>query len=318
MFIGLIISTYARILAMTNNRSSVLLGLAGVMLCAVIAYDYYCYKQLAVELTDTRLAAQNDAHTAQLRYERLDATTTMLYALLASTTAENEALSSQLGLAVSDNTTLSQQVVSNQSQIALLNKLRTTDKELLQKYSKVYFLNENYAPSSLVVINPDFVFDKSKTLQFQGDALWKLTKMMNEASSSGHALSLISAYRSFKEQTSLKNQYTVVYGKGANAFSADQGYSEHQLGTTVDLTTPKLGNNYTAINKTDAYTWLVANGWKYGFIESYPKNNAYYVYEPWHWRFVGVELATVLHNNNKNFYDLEQRVIDEFLLNIFN
>lgn len=303
---------------MTNTRAVVLLSLAGVMLSGVITYDYYCYRQLATELAVTKQTALEDAHASETRYRDLSATTTILYGLLASTTAENQNLSARLGLAVSDNTTLSQQVVSNQTQIAILNKLRTTDKELLQKYSKVYFLNENYTPSSLVQINSDFVFDKNKTLQFHGDAIWKLNQMMNDASSSGHALALISAYRSFKEQTSLKNQYTVTYGKGANAFSADQGYSEHQLGTTIDLTTPKLGNSYTSIDKSDAYAWLLENGWRYGFVQSYPKNNTYYVYEPWHWRFIGVELATVLHQNNKNFYDLDQRIIDEFLLNIFN
>lgn len=303
---------------MTNSHATVLFALAGVMLSGVIAYDYHTYSLLASELAATKQTALDESRAAEMRYQSLFATTTMLYGLLASTTKENEDLSSRLGLAVSDNTTLSQQMVSNQNQIAILNKLRTTDKELLQKYSKVYFLNENYTPSSLVEINHDFVYDKNKILRFHGDAVWKLNQMFNDASSSGHALSLISAFRSFKEQSSLKNQYTVTYGKGANAFSADQGYSEHQLGTAIDLTTPKLGNNYTAIDKSDAYTWLVANGWRYGFIESYPKNNSFYVYEPWHWRFVGVELATVLHNNNKNFYDLDQRDIDEFLLNIFN
>ncbi len=303
---------------MTNSRATVLFAVAGVMLSAVIAYDYHTYSLLAAELAASKQAALDDARAAEIRYRDLSATTTVLNGLLASTTAENQNLSARLGLVASDNTTLSQQVVANQNQIAMLNKLRTTDKELLQKYSKVYFLNENYTPSSLVVINPDFIFDKKKTLQFHGNAMWKLNQMMNDASTSGNALSLISAYRSFKEQTSLKNQYTVTYGKGANSFSADQGYSEHQLGTAIDLTTPKLGNNYTSIDKSDAYTWLLANGWRYGFIQSYPKNNAFYVYEPWHWRFVGVELATVLHQNSKNFYDLDQRLIDEFLLNIFN
>ena len=299
---------------MTSTRSIVYLSLSGLLLCSAIAYATYYNRQLAEQL---RLSELHVAQTTQA-YQSLHATTTILYSLLASSTRENEDLSARLGLAVSDNTMLSQQMVASQNQIEVLNKLRTTDKELLQKYSKVYFLNENYTPSSLANINPDFVFDKKKTLQFHGEAVWRLAQMFNEASSSGHALALISAYRSFKEQTSLKNQYTVTYGKGANAFSADQGYSEHQLGTAIDLTTPKLGNNYTSIDKSDAYAWLLENGWKFGFVESYPKNNSYYVYEPWHWRFVGVELATVLHTNNRNFYDLDQRVIDEFLLNIFN
>ena len=299
---------------MTSTRSIVYLSLSGLLLCSSIAYATYSNRQLAEQL---RLSELQVVQTTQA-YQSLHATTTLLYSLLASSTRENEDLSARLGLAASDNTMLSQQMVSSQNQIEVLNKLRTTDKELLQKYSKVYFLNENYVPSALVMINPDFVFDKKKTLQFHGEGMWRLNQLMNEASSSGHALALISAYRSFKEQTSLKNQYSVVYGKGANAFSADQGYSEHQLGTAIDLTTPTLGNKYTSIDKSDAYAWLLENGWRYGFIQSYPKNNAYYVYEPWHWRFVGARLASWLHQEGKSFYDLDQREIDQFLIDIFS
>ena len=51
---------------------------------------------------------------------------------------------------------------------------------------------------------------------------------------------------------------------------------------------------------------------------SYPKGNSYYVYEPWHWRFVGKELADDLYDENKKFYELDQREIDEYLLKIFD
>ena len=71
-------------------------------------------------------------------------------------------------------------------------------------------------------------------------------------------------------------------------------------------------------NLTPAYQWMTDNAHKYGFVLSYPKDNSYYVYEPWHWRFVGVKLATDLHNQGKNFYDLDQRVIDTYLVNIFD
>jgi D-alanyl-D-alanine carboxypeptidase len=87
----------------------------------------------------------------------------------------------------------------------------------------------------------------------------------------------------------LKSQYRVTYGAGtANSFSADQGYSEHQLGTTVDFTTPKVGGTLTGFDKTDSYKWLQNNAYKYGFILSYPSSNGYYIFEPWHWRFVGL------------------------------
>ncbi|MEK7495870.1 MAG: D-alanyl-D-alanine carboxypeptidase family protein, partial [Patescibacteria group bacterium] len=67
-----------------------------------------------------------------------------------------------------------------------------------------------------------------------------------------------------------------------------------------------------------ARLWLTENAYKYGFILSYPKQNTYYRFEPWHWRFVGVALATKLHDGNKYFYDLSQREIDQYLVSIFD
>ena len=143
--------------------------------------------------------------------------------------------------------------------------------------------------------------------------------LLDVATSSNVDIRIISAYRSFGTQSELKSSYTVVYGAGtANKFSADQGYSEHQLGTTVDFTTAKLGANFSAFEKTQTFQWLAAEAYKYGFILSYPKNNAYYRFEPWHWRFVGRSLAEKLHNEGKFFYDLEQREIDKYLVSIFD
>jgi D-alanyl-D-alanine carboxypeptidase len=110
----------------------------------------------------------------------------------------------------------------------------------------------------------------------------------------------------------------VVYGSGANAFSADQGYSEHQLGTAADVTTNTLAGGLDGFDATPAYKWLTANAYKYGFILSYPQGNGYYEYEPWHWRFVGKKLARYLHTTNERFYDLDQRTIDSYLINIFD
>lgn len=202
--------------------------------------------------------------------------------------------------------------------VGKLDKLSKTDKELLQKYSKVYFLNENYVPEDLISIPPDYLYEKDKETKMHTKTFPYLQSMIVAAKADGINLEIISAYRSFGEQSSLKNNYTVVYGSGANKFSADQGYSEHQLGTAIDFTTLELGANFTAFEKLDAYKWLLDNAYKYGFIVSYPKGNAYYQFEPWHWRFVGKSLANMLHQENKNFYDVDQRTIDNYLINIFD
>lgn len=199
-----------------------------------------------------------------------------------------------------------------------LDKLSKTDEELLQKYSKVYFLNENYTPSDIDEIDDKYILPGKEPQFFHGDALSFLEDMLDEAEDDGVDLKVISAYRSFDHQHALKGQFTTVYGEGANTFSADQGYSEHQLGTTVDLTDPETGGTYESFAETEAYEWLLDNAYKYGFTLSYPEDNGFYVFEPWHWRFVGTELAKDLNRKGDHFYDWDQREIDTYLLNIFD
>lgn len=202
--------------------------------------------------------------------------------------------------------------------VTTLQKLSDTDPELLQKYSKVFFLSEHYAPSRMTEIPDTYEYNESKFSKLESQSYPYLENMLKASLADGLKIYVYSAYRSYEEQSALKSQYTVIYGSGtANQFSADQGYSEHQLGTAVDLITTGLGGALEGFDGTLAYQWLLKNAYRYGFVLSYPKDNKYYVYEPWHWRFVGVKLATYLHNNNKNFYDLEQREIDKYLVNLF-
>lgn len=202
--------------------------------------------------------------------------------------------------------------------VGTLDKLAKTDKELLQKYSKVYFLNEHYVPEALAQISEDFLYESKKEAWIHSKVLSYLEALLKGAKNSDIDLKIISAYRSFGEQSSLKGAYTVNYGSGANTFSADQGYSEHQLGTTIDFTTPSVGATFSGFAKTAEYEWLNKNAYKYGFILSYPKDNVYYQYEPWHFRFVGKSLAKRLNEEKQNFYDLEQRTIDGYLISIFD
>jgi LAS superfamily LD-carboxypeptidase LdcB len=211
---------------------------------------------------------------------------------------------------------LQEQVGNVAGTVSTLQKLSQTDPQLLAKYSKVFFLNENYAPARLTEIPDEYKYTQGKAVSIESDVWPHLKKMIDDAKSENVALFVSSGYRSFAEQKNLKSDYRVTYGAGtANQFSADQGYSEHQLGTAVDFVTSN--GNLDAFEGTTAQLWLMANAYRYGFILSYPKNNQYYQYEPWHWRFVGVKLATDLHNQGKNFYDLDQRDIDKYLVNIF-
>ena len=216
------------------------------------------------------------------------------------------------------NNSLENQFSKITDTVGTLEKLSTTDPELLKKYSKVYFLNEHYVPISLTDIDSNYIYTKSTNIQIHSDVFPHLEKLLDANKADSFSLQVLSAYRSFSTQTILKDNYKITYGAGANKFSADQGYSEHQLGTTVDFTTEKLNGSLIDFDKTPEYTWLLENAYKYGFIISYPAGNTYYKFEPWHWRFVGINLATKLHNDNVYFYDTDQRIIDSYLVSLFD
>ena len=306
---------------MKNMPREQMLTLQGFAIMAVIFVCGALYSYIRMDSLSSRI-------------DMLSANVSSLSASVASTTnglaaAINQAHSSLYDAINAEQQnvgTLQNQVGSFQTQVGSLSgtvsniqKLSGIDPQLLEKYSKVFFLNENYVPASLAAIPLSYQYSDNKQLLFLTQALPHLESMIDAASSTGVKLYVFSAYRSFAEQSALKGQYTVTYGAGtANSFSADQGYSEHQLGTAVDMITPGLGGVLDGFDGTPAYQWMLANAYKYGYILSYPQNNAYYVFEPWHWRFVGVKLAAYLKAQNLNFYDLDQRVIDTYLISIFD
>jgi zinc D-Ala-D-Ala carboxypeptidase len=211
---------------------------------------------------------------------------------------------------------LMQNYDNTKKEIDTLSKVVNIDDELLKKYSKYYFLNENYVPSSTVSI--DTSFTNGKDIKILSDIADKLTQMLLEAKNQNIKIVIHSGYRSFAEQKSLKGNYVQKFGlTKSNQFSADQGYSEHQLGTAIDISD---GVNILTKNfeKTETFKWMSEHAHRYGFILSYTKNNPYYEYEPWHYRYVGVELATYIYNNKLNFYDLEQKQIDTYKVKLFD
>ncbi len=279
---------------------------------SALGYAYY-RTDTTLEKTSLELASTTEA---------LSATENTLEASLASlalTQDENSHLRGDLESEQTRNNSYANQLASISSTVGDLYKLSQTDKELLQKYSNVYFLNENYIPSALSDIDSTFLQRKEKSEKIHATIRPYLESLIKDAITSNIDLTVLSAYRSFGTQATLKTSYKIQYGTtAANRFSADQGYSEHQLGSTVDFTTKTTGETLASFEKTPAHTWLLSNAHRYGFILSYPKGNKFYQSEPWHWRFVGVELATKLFNEHKYFYDLDQREINTYLIKIFN
>lgn len=276
-------------------------GVAGILAVAlgVSAWNLYIQHQKNISL-------ETESDSLKSRISELEAQLTEMSAV-------NEQLSNTLASEQKRNNSLNKEVNDISRTVSGLQKRVETDPELLQKYSKVYFLNEHYAPSSVTALPAEFIFPKGTTETFHTKVQDKLVALLEDAQEDGLDLKVISGYRSFNQQASLKASYRVTYGSGANKFSADQGYSEHQLGTAVDFTTEKIGSTFSGFDATPEYAWLQKNAYKYGFILSYPSGNAYYQYEPWHWRYVGTDLAEMLQETQQHFYDLPQRDIDEYL-----
>lgn len=273
-----------------NGWPSAVLGV--LVLVGVLGYGTYTYYNLEEERTEL---------LAELEIARAGN-----YSLMQMVDEREDIINSFQG-----------QIENLGSTVGVLQKLSQTDEELLKKYSKIYFLNENYIPSRLDEIEESYLNKGATNTEIHSEVHPYLEDLLAEANEDGHKLLVASAYRSFNTQSALKSSYTVTYGAGANRFSADQGYSEHQLGTAVDFTTEELGANFNAFAADPAYEWLQENAHNYGFVLSYPPNNAYYKFEPWHWRYVGVSLATRLHEEGKYFYDFDQREIDKYLINLF-
>lgn len=113
-------------------------------------------------------------------------------------------------------------------------------------------------------------------------------------------LCLNSGYRSYATQSYTYNLQVTRYGKKvAENLAAHPGYSEHQTGLAADVSTTALGCKITNFGKSAASAWIAQNAWRYGFIVRYPNGQTAttgYQYEPWHLRFVGIELATKMRD----------------------
>ena len=124
-----------------------------------------------------------------------------------------------------------------------------------------------------------------------------MVEMINDAKRDNIKLYVVSGYRTEKKQNSLFNNNVKKNGlKHALAYSAKPNYSEHELGLAADLNSVNV-----KFENTKEYTWLKENSYKYGFIERYPKNKEFitgYAYEPWHYRYLGVDIATKIFENN--------------------
>ena len=156
--------------------------------------------------------------------------------------------------------------------------------------NKYYTLEKDFTPKDLINVGGNQRMKK--------DAGEALIKMIEDIKSEGLYLQPQSGYRDYELQTRLYNGYVSSHGKTeADTFSARPGSSEHQTGLAIDVS--KDGTLSKDFENTKEFEWLDKNAHKYGFILRYPKDKIYmtgYDYEPWHYRYVGIEVATLIKN----------------------
>jgi D-alanyl-D-alanine carboxypeptidase len=116
-------------------------------------------------------------------------------------------------------------------------------------------------------------------------------------------LLLNSGYRSYDTQVAVHDRQVKRLGlKAGEALAARPGYSEHQTGLAADVSAAGQGCTIqVCFAKTKAGKWLAANAWQYGFILRYPDGQTPttgYQFEPWHFRYVGIELATEMKSQS--------------------
>lgn len=165
--------------------------------------------------------------------------------------------------------------------------------------NKYYKLDKDYEPEDLTIINSKFA---SGTQKLRKEAAGKFEEMASDMLKENLKIYAGSTYRSYSYQEGLYNRYVKKDGfKEAETYSARAGYSEHQLGLAVDIVNGKW--NYLSEGDKE-YTWLINNSYKYGFILRYPHESEYitgYVFEDWHFRYLGIDLATKVHESKLTY-----------------
>lgn len=168
----------------------------------------------------------------------------------------------------------------------------------------------DFAPTDLSVVNG---VPNEFSQPLREPAARAVEQLHAAAAAEGVNFGIISAYRDYKTQVALYNKYVNRDGQeAADTYSARPGHSEHQTGLAVDFDDGGACYLDTCFESTAAGQWLATNAYKYGFVLRYPNAKegiTGFMYEPWHFRYVGVELATEMHTQGvstlEEFFGLE-------------
>lgn len=177
-----------------------------------------------------------------------------------------------------------------------------TTKDYLLLVNKYYHLTSDYVPTDLVNISNKYYYGENhKIRKVVYDAF---IEMWNAAYQENIYLIINSSYRNYESQVSVYDDYKNSHGTTyADKLAARPGYSEHQTGLALDIFS-KDSTTTSSFASSSAHAWLQNNAYRFGFIERYQEGKediTGFAAESWHWRYVGIEAATYIYNNNITF-----------------
>ena len=174
------------------------------------------------------------------------------------------------------------------------------DKGILVLANKFNYLPNDYKPDDLENISLMYAFSGK---EIRKEVHNSFVLMSKAAKKEGLTIIANSAFRDFDYQYDLYYSYKRKFGvEEADGFAARPGFSEHQTGLAVDVST--LNSTMDNFHETEEFEWLTENAHKYGFILRYPKGKEHltgYNYESWHYRYVGIDVASEIKKKGITF-----------------
>ena len=169
-------------------------------------------------------------------------------------------------------------------------------------------LKNDFIPDNLVKLDLNYSHAEK---YLKEEAALEFYKLSEEAKKLNYRIVVVSGYRSYTYQEKLFEYYVETKGMNyALMCSAKPGHSEHQTGLAIDVEGSNL--DYNLFEKSKEFEWMKKNAHKYGFILRYPKgkeNITGFKYEPWHYRYVGKEVATIIYNNKLTFEEYHKKFV---------
>lgn len=165
-------------------------------------------------------------------------------------------------------------------------------------------LASSYVPGDLVRLEDAWAAPGFAGQRLRPQTATALVALLRDAEAQGYRLRVRSTFRSYEEQVTTFQYWVAQLGEAqAKRESAPAGHSEHQLGTTADLTVASIKwDLITEFGGTPEGKWLTANAHRYGFALSYPQGGEVetgYIWEPWHIRYVGKPCAEAWASSGK-------------------